>query len=71
MTSRLLFLQDRLKALDNLSLCGYLGQSVQMAIFWLIQQKKPIFYNLDHIDSFDIGDFGNRYYQTGKFYNYL
>ncbi len=62
--------EDRLKALDN-----YLSADI-----WVVSTngdilvnsaKKTDLLNLDHIDSFDIGDFGNRYYQTGKFYNYF
>ncbi len=62
--------EERLEALDN-----YLSARI-----WVIgtngdilvnSAQKTDLLNLENIDSFDISDFGNRYYQTGKFYNYF
>lgn len=62
--------EERLEALDT-----YLAAHI-----WVISTngdilvnstKKTDLLNIEKIESFNISDFGNRYYQTGHFYNYF
>ncbi|MCM1258894.1 MAG: HAMP domain-containing histidine kinase [Roseburia sp.] len=62
--------EERLEALDN-----YLGAQI-----WVVgvngdimvnSEKKTDLLNLENIEGFNILDFGSKYYQTSRFYNYF